>query len=96
VLRRPVEIAAQRIPEIGDASVYRITVNDHYVQVFLSDGREEQLLMRFGDAISELKAIPGIVTHRSHWVAAAKVTKMIKVNGREFTVSVASAFKVPR
>lgn len=76
-------LLAQRIPEIGDASVYRITVNDHYVQVFLSDGREEQLLMRFGDAISELKAIPGIVTHRSHWVAAAKVTKMIKVNGRE-------------
>jgi hypothetical protein len=74
----------ERLPHLKECDVSRLTVDDHYVQVVFSDGRREKLLMRFADAIGEMDQTPGLVTHRSHWVADAYVAGLIKDGAREY------------
>ncbi|KAJ54095.1 hypothetical protein ACMU_04150 [Actibacterium mucosum KCTC 23349] len=64
----------------------RCAVDDHYVIVVTEQG-EEQLLMRFSDAISELEGVDGLRVHRSHWVAMDAVTGHANENGRLFLLS---------
>lgn len=66
----------------GDVKrIYRITVRDHYVDVFTDCG-VETLLMRFSDAISELEGLNGQRVHRSHWVANEAMVRIEKQNGK--------------
>jgi hypothetical protein len=73
---------AARLPK-GDADILRLSVTDHYVEVFLVDGRVHRLLMRFCDAVTEMDGVPGHCTHRSHWVAAASVAGHLRSGGRD-------------
>ena len=66
-----------------DVTVTRLTVNDHYVIVGLSDGSEERLLMRLSDAIAEMDHVVGYTTHRSHWVSQAHVHGVVYDGKRE-------------
>lgn len=68
----------------GAAKVVRMTVDDHYVEVYLADGRSERLLMRFADAIAEMDGVRGFSTHRSHWVAQDAIDTTVRRNGRDF------------
>lgn len=84
----------ERLPDINEAEISRITVEDHYVQVFLSDGRAERLLMRFADAVAEMDGVPGHCTHRSHWVAEKFIAGHERIENRDFVVTSCGA-RVP-
>jgi hypothetical protein len=83
-----------RLPVQTDAAILRLTVNDHYVEVFLHDGTCHRVLMRLTDAIGEMDDTPGYYTHRSHWVAAAHVKSSLREGSREFVILTDGA-KVP-
>ena len=84
----------ERLPDGKVATIVRLTVNDHYVEVFLDDGSSHRLLMRLADAVSEMDDTPGFYTHRSHWVASAYVRDAVRENRRDFLVLKTGA-KVP-
>ena len=66
-----------------DVAITRLTVNDHYVVVGLSDDTEQRLLMRLSDAVNEMDDTSGFITHRSHWVSQAHVVGMVYEDKRE-------------
>lgn len=73
----------RRLDGVSAREILRLSVDDHYVEIFLSDGRTERLLMRFSDAVHEIEGLPGFTIHRSHWVASHAVNGFTKENGRE-------------
>lgn len=75
---------ADRLPEGVTGKIQRLSVDDHYVEVFMEDGSYHRLLMRFVDAIAEMEGVPGHCTHRSHWVTDASVTGAFRRSGRDF------------
>lgn len=77
----------RHLPEGLDTAIVRLTVDDHYVIVFMEDGTTHRLLMRFRDAVREMDEQPGTLTHRSHWVSAMFMTpEYIEDANREFLV----------
>lgn len=80
---RPEPRILRRLPEASGNRVLRISVRDHYVEIF-TDRRKEKVLMRFSDAIAEAEGIPGFQVHRSHWVAEDAVTAVQRENGRMY------------
>lgn len=83
-----------RLPLPTDASIMRLTVDDHYVDVYLDDGTQHRMLMRLADAIREMDGAPGFCTHRSHWVSTDHITSAVKEKNREFVV-LADGTQVP-
>jgi len=75
-----------RLTVVEGARVVRMTVDDHYVILHLSDGSEQRLLMRFADAVAEMAGQPGLLTHRSHWVSLDMVAGVSRESGREVVV----------
>ncbi|MEL6644307.1 MAG: LytTR family DNA-binding domain-containing protein [Pseudomonadota bacterium] len=70
--------------DMGEATkIWRLTVRDHYVDVF-TDAGKHSLLMRFSDAMDELEGIAGMQVHRSHWVATEAVRAVEREGGRMF------------
>lgn len=58
-----------RLPaKIRGGVIYAVSAEDHYLRVHTSKG-SDLLLMRLGDAITELEGLEGAQTHRSWWVA---------------------------
>jgi uncharacterized membrane protein len=87
-----------RLPVQKRGVLLSLSVQDHYVDVVTTKGRE-MLLMRLGDAIRETSPVTGLQVHRSHWVAQAAVSAAEKrgdgalltlINGQ--TVPVSRAF----
>mgnify|MGYP003948953821 CR=1 FL=1 len=73
----------RRLPHhIGTVLSY-LSMQDHYVEVVTSKGKE-MLLMRFSDALAELEDYDGLQIHRSHWVAKDAVTGPKRVDGKLF------------
>lgn len=75
-------------------SITRLTVNDHYVLVGLSDGSEQRLLMRLSDAIAEMDEEAGFITHRSHWVSQRHI-KDVVFEGRREMLELSTGVRVP-
>ncbi len=75
-----------RLPETCGGRVIRLTVKDHYVHVYLDDGLEHRILIRFADAVNEMAGEPGFCTHRSHWVAKAATKRAVRRQNKEFVV----------
>ena len=75
-------------------AVTRLTVNDHYVLVGLSDGSEQRLLMRLSDAIAEMDEEAGFITHRSHWVSQ-RFVKGPYFDGRREMLELTTGVRVP-
>jgi len=73
----------RRFVDSEAGQVFRISVRDHYVDVFTDRGIET-LLLRFRDAIDELDDIPGLQVHRSHWVSEQAVCGLEIDAGRLF------------
>ncbi len=70
-----------RLPtDLGRDLIY-IKMADHYVEVFTTTG-STLVLMRFADAISELRGTDGLRVHRSYWVARAHVAETARDKGR--------------
>lgn len=70
----------------ADTQVARLTVQDHYVLVCLTDGTEHRLLMRLSDAIAEMDCVKGYTTHRSHWVSEEAIAHSERVGTRDYLV----------
>lgn len=83
-----------RLPPNVTAEIIRLTVNDHYVAIFLDDGTDHRILMRLADAVGEMDGVPGFHTHRSHWVSQAHVTRRLRYEGRDYLV-VSDGSRVP-
>lgn len=59
----------ERLPaKLKGAVIYAISAEDHYLRLHTSKG-SDLILMRLGDAITELEGLEGMQTHRSWWVA---------------------------
>ena len=72
-MRRPDTPALlDRLPLDKRGALVALSVQDHYVEVITTRGRE-MLLMRLSDAIREATPTPGLRIHRSHWVATGQV-----------------------
>lgn len=63
------------------APVLHLRVEDHYVDVVTRRGHQ-LVLMRFSDALLEIDGCAGLRVHRSHWVAADAVERILSDNGR--------------
>ncbi len=71
----------ERLPiELREADIYAISAEDHYVKVHTSAGHT-MILMRFKDAVRDISPLPGMISHRSWWVAEQGV-KSIKKQSR--------------
>jgi DNA-binding LytR/AlgR family response regulator len=86
-------------PRLRGAALYAVEAEDHYLRVHTSRG-SDLILLRLGDALSELAALDGARTHRSWWVARAAIetvrrhdgrATLVLVNGLEAPVSRAQA-----
>lgn len=84
-----------RLPLDKRGALVSLSVQDHYVDVVTTRGRD-LLLMRLSDAIAEAEGCPGLQVHRSHWVALNQVRAarregargvLTMVDGREIPVS---------
>lgn len=70
-----------RLPSALGRDLIYIKMADHYVEVFTTTG-STLVLMRFADAISELRGADGLRVHRSYWVARAHVAETVRDKGR--------------
>ena len=80
-------LLVRRFEGLSAAEIARVSVRDHYVDVHTVCGASRSVLMRFSDALEELKGIEGLRTHRSHWVARSAVTGAERENGKVFLVT---------
>lgn len=74
-----------RLPEPQQAPLVRLSVRDHYVVIHTALG-SETVLMRFADAMAETDGVDGLQVHRSHWVEASQVARMVRRSGRTLLV----------
>lgn len=73
----------QRLPFDKRGPLIRLEAQDHYLNVVTGAGAA-LILMRLGDAESELAGYDGLRVHRSHWVSRAQVRKVLRREGRLF------------
>jgi len=81
----PPPILSRLKPENRGALI-RLTIRDHYTEVVTTRGRE-LILLRFGDALTELGNTEGIRLHRSHWIATDHVDRLKRDNGKLFVIT---------
>jgi DNA-binding LytR/AlgR family response regulator len=85
-----------RLPLEKRGGLVSLSVQDHYVNVSTTRGRE-MILMRLGDAIRETAPVRGLQVHRSHWVALAAVTSARRRgDGAELTLADGQTVPVSR
>ena len=79
----------------GFGTPLALNSEDHYVRA-IGTAREELVLIRMGDAVREMGAVPGMQVHRSWWVAKAAISrlkrdgrtaKLVLTDGREIPVA---------
>lgn len=76
------------------ADIGAIVAEDHYLRLWLADGRSPLVLYRFGDAVRELVGVDGLQVHRGSWVAASAVAGAVR-EGRRWRLLLASGDSVP-
>jgi hypothetical protein len=74
--------------------VHGVMAEDHYLRLWLADGRAPLILYRFGDAVRELAGCDGLQIHRSAWVAAAAVTGARR-QGRRWQLLIIGGHSLP-
>jgi hypothetical protein len=82
----------ERLPP-GFGPLLALKGEDHYVRA-IGETREELVLIRMRDAISELVGIDGLAVHRSWWVARAAV-KTVRRDGRAMVLTLSNGSEVP-
>ena len=71
----------KRLPPETTHDIVSLSMQDHYLEVTTTDDRH-LVLIRFADALSEIKGLPGQRIHRSHWVAERHVTGLARDGGK--------------
>lgn len=82
-----------RLPLDKRGALIALSVQDHYVEVVTTKGRE-LLLMRLSDAIAEADPCAGLQVHRSHWVALDKV-RAARRDGARGVLTMADGREIP-
>ena len=73
----------ERVPLPQRGALWALVVEDHYVEVLTERGKT-LVLLRLSDAIRETAGVPGVQIHRSHWVALAAVSRVVRSEGKVF------------
>lgn len=71
----------KRLPPAIGHDIISFTVQDHYVEVSTTQGRE-MILLRFSDALDEIGPDLGLRLHRSHWAAKRHIEGLEKSGNR--------------
>ena len=82
----------ERLPPGKRGPVIRMSMQDHYVEVVTTRGRE-LVLMRMGDAEAAM-GDAGLRVHRSHWVARDHVSAA-RMEGGQAVVTTSDGAEVP-
>lgn len=80
-----------RLPANSEERLWRISSDNHYIRVVTNDGTEHRVLMRLRDAIQEVDVEPGVLVHRSHWVAKAAIAGVTRDDGRDLVKLICGA-----
>jgi LytTr DNA-binding domain len=78
---RALALAARLPDKLKGATILALQGEDHYVRVHTDNG-SDLVLLRLGDAVTEMGSTPGARTHRSWWVAKHAVKSVRRDNGR--------------
>jgi DNA-binding LytR/AlgR family response regulator len=78
---QPVPILARLPPRLRGAALYAVEAEDHYIRLHTSAG-SDLVLLRFSDALAELRGIEGAQVHRSWWVAREAVVSSRREDGK--------------
>lgn len=73
----------KRLPDALGTDIVSMSMQDHYIEVTTKLG-SELILMRFTDALQEVQGLPGLRTHRSHWVALAHAQSISRKGNKHF------------
>ena len=80
---KPAAILARLPSKLRGARLLAVQAEDHYIRLHTSAGSDLALL-RFSDALAELRGLEGAQVHRSWWVARDAVESLRKENGKPF------------
>lgn len=89
----PIRFMERLPPKLMGAEIYAVSAEDHYLRLHTSKG-SDLILMRLGDAISELEGIDGAQTHRSWWVARSAVQN-VRRDGDRVTLVLKGGAEAP-
>ena len=81
---RPPRFVA-KLPHAKRGPVWAVTAEQHYLRIYTTRG-DDLVLMRFSDALDELRIYEGLQIHRSHWVAGAAVKGLVTEGARLFVL----------
>jgi hypothetical protein len=81
----PAPILARLPPRLKSASLYAVQAEDHYIRFHTSAG-SDLVLLRFSDALRELRGLEGAQVHRSWWVARDAVKSSCRDAGKLFLI----------
>lgn len=82
-----------RLPHRLGRTVLYLRVEDHYVRVHTPQG-SALVLMSLSQAISGLKDVEGVQTHRSWWVARASIAGVVE-DGRKLRLRLTDGLEAP-
>lgn len=74
-----------RLPPEKRGQLLYMSMQDHYVEIVTSKGRE-LVLLRLADAINEAGSTTGMQVHRSHWVAFSAISSVRREAGKSSVV----------
>jgi DNA-binding LytR/AlgR family response regulator len=75
-----------RLPhKLRAAKLHAVQAEDHYIRLYTSAG-SDLVLLRFSDALAELRGLEGAQVHRSWWVARDAVESSCREDGKLFLV----------
>ncbi len=78
---QPAPILARMPPKLRGAALWAVEAEDHYIRLHTSAG-SDLVLLRFSDALAELRGIEGAQVHRSWWVAREAVESSRRKDGK--------------
>jgi LytTr DNA-binding domain len=89
----PPPILMRLPPKLRGAALCAVQAEDHYVRLHTDSG-SDLVLLRFADALNELRGLEGGQVHRSWWVARDAVASSRRKDGKLFLV-LAGGMEVP-
>ncbi|NIA69197.1 LytTR family transcriptional regulator [Pelagibius litoralis] len=89
----PAPAFLRRLDQSLGGEILAIQAQEHYVRIVTTEG-SACTLYRFGDAVQELRALPGLQVHRSFWVAERGVTAL-RQGGRSLRIVLRNGEEVP-
>ncbi len=93
IINRDLPEFLRKLPRGLGTDIVALTAELHYLRVYTSLG-DALILMSFSRAVQGLAGIPGVVVHRSHWVAKEHVVQ-IKTQGNRTSCLLSTGLIVP-